>query len=172
MELSFAQQSIAFGWSFALGAGLGVLYGLLRFLRFSFSLGKTAVFALDLLFMLTWATAAFFFSLAFLRGFVRFYVFIGSLGGFLLYRLTIGRFLCRLYQPIVRFIGKVSQKISEKIKIFAAYLLKIAGKILYNISSGLECLKKRKNCRDQINSEKRKLHEQKKTKHRKSVGCR
>ena len=82
MELSFAQQSVAFGWSFALGAGLGVLYGLLRFLRFSFSLGKTAVFALDLLFMLTWATAAFFFSLAFLRGFVRFYVFIGSLGGF------------------------------------------------------------------------------------------
>ena len=115
MELSFAQQSVAFGWSFALGAGLGVLYGLLRFLRFSFSLGKTAVFALDLLFMLTWATAAFFFSLAFLRGFVRFYVFIGSLGGFLLYRLTIGRFLCRLYQPVVRFIGKVSQKISEKI---------------------------------------------------------
>ena len=172
MELTFAQQSAAFALSIVMGLGLGLLYGLLKFLRFLFSPARVAVFVLDVLFMLVWALGGFLFSLAYLRGYVRLYVFAGSLLGFLAYRLTLGRLLCRIYQPVVGLLKKVSQKIFEKLKLFAAYLLKIAGKILYNISSGLECLKKRKNCRDQINSEKRKLHEQKKTKHRKSVGCR
>lgn len=168
MELTFARQSAAFLWSVPLGAALGVLYGLFRLLRFALRPGKATVFVLDVLFMLAWALAAFYFSLAFLSGYIRLYVFAGSLLGFALYRLTLGWALCRVYQPIVRSMAKLSQKICKKSKIFAAYLLKTARRLLYNISSGLDCFKRRKcsKIRSEASSDpkKRKFHVQKKVK--------
>ena len=133
MELTFAQQSAAFLYSFVLGAGLAVFYGLIKFCRFSLSLSKAAVIVLDVFFMLVWAVSVFFFSLAFLSGYIRFYVFIGSLAGFLVYRLTFGRLLFVVYSPAVRFLRRAFRKICEKLKLIADYLLKIAYKILYNI---------------------------------------
>ena len=170
MELTFAQQSAAFALSIVMGLGLGLLYGLLKFLRFLFSPARVAVFVLDVLFMLVWALGGFLFSLAYLRGYVRLYVFAGSLLGFLAYRLTLGRLLCRIYQPVVGLLKKVSQKIFEKLKLFAAYLLKIACKILYNIASGIECLRETNKRKIQSYSEKRKIYESKKTKYQKGFG--
>ena len=144
MELTWAQQSAAFCYSILLGAALGVLYGALKFWRVSFSLGKASVFALDVAFMLMWALAVFYFSLAFLLGYIRLYVFAGSLLGFALQRLTLGRLLARVYCPAVRFIRGVLQKFCVKSKIFAKYLLKIACKLLYNIGSGFKWLKRKK----------------------------
>lgn len=134
MELTFAQQSVAFGYSFILGLFLAVFYGALKFLRYAFSPGKTAVVILDILFMLVWAMSVFFFSLAYLMGFIRLHVIAGSVAGFLLYRLTAGRLLFRIYSPVIRFIKRILKKILLKLKIFANYLLKIVGKVLYNIS--------------------------------------
>ena len=162
MELTWAQQSAAFCYSILLGAALGVLYGALKFWRVSFSLGKASVFALDVAFMLMWALAVFYFSLAFLLGYIRLYVFAGSLLGFALQRLTLGRLLARVYCPAVRFIRGVLQKFCVKSKIFAKYLLKIACKLLYNIGSGLAYLKKNRNIRS--NHEKRNLNDKKKKK--------
>lgn len=152
IELSFAQQSLAFAYSFLLGAFLGVLYGALKFLRYAFSPGRAAVISLDIIFMLIWAMSVFFFSLSYLMGFIRAYVFVGSFAGFLLYRITIGRLLCGLYSPLIRFVKKILQKTCEKTKLITKYLLKIAGKILYNIS------RKTKSFRNHQNK-KRKTHE-------------
>lgn len=162
-----AQQSAAFGYSVLLGVALGVVYGLLRFWRTAFCPGRLAVVLSDSCFMLVWALAIFFFSLAFLSGFVRFYVAAGSLAGLLLYRLTVGRVLIRIYSPIIRITKKAFQKICEKTKIFAKYLLKIACKLLYNINSGLAYLKKKRH----MQPEKRNLNEQKKTKLPKKHVC-
>ena len=162
MELTFAQQTFAFFLSFVPGIAMAVLYGLIKLLRFVFSPGKAVTAVLDVLFMLTWALLIFYFSLAYLSGYIRFYVFAGSLAGFLCYRLTLGRLLFRIYRPIVVMTRRVLQKICEKIKIFAKYLLKIACKLLYNINSGLACLKKNRNIESDF--EKRNLNDQKKKK--------
>ena len=191
MELTFAQQSVAFGWSLILGLGLAVFYGALKFLRYAFSLGRAAVLALDIFFMLVWALSVFFFSLAFLMGFIRVHVIAESLGGFLLYRLTAGRLVFRIYSPVIRFLKKILKKISLKLKIIAKYLLKIVGQILYNIINK----KQRKAASDPENGEpgnkeiflqsqgennsnsysvikKRKKHEVKKAKNQKGSGNR
>jgi len=157
-----AQQSAAFGYSVIMGIALGIIYGLLRLWRTAFCPGRLAVVLSDSCFMLVWSLAIFFFSLAFLSGFVRVYVVAGSLAGLVLYRLTVGRVLFRIYSPIIRITKKALQKICEKIKKFARYLLKIACKLLYNINSGLESLKKKRNIKSDC--EKRNLHEQKKKK--------
>ncbi len=133
MELSFAQQTAAFGWSILLGAGLALFYGVLKFLRVLFSFGKAAVIVADAVFMLVWALAVFYFSLAFLSGYIRLYVFFGSFTGFAVYRLFPGRLLGGIYCTLIRSLKAIFNKICIKVKIFAKYLLKIAGKLLYNI---------------------------------------
>lgn len=134
MELTFAQQSVAFLWSIVLGISMGLFYGILKFIRFSFSLRKVATFVLDVLFMLICAFAMFLFSLGFIDGYVRFYVIAGALIGFFAYRLTLGRLICGIYISVIRIYRKILNKISLKIKIFAKKLLKIGSKLLYNKS--------------------------------------
>lgn len=164
MELTFAQQTFAFFLSIVPGIAMAVVYGLLKLLRFVFSPGKAVTAVLDVLFMLTWALLIFFFSLAYLSGYIRFYVFAGSLAGFLGYRLTLGRLLFRIYRPIVVMTRRVLQKICEKLKLFAKYLLKIARQLLYNIKKrdkGFHIHQTRSH------TDKGKLYEQQKVKHQK-----
>ncbi len=166
VELTFAQQSAAFLWSFLPGVCLGVLYGALRFLRVCLSPGKAAVIISDITFMLIWALTMFYFSLAFMRGYVRAHVIIGSVLGFFAYRLTLGALMCRLYSPVLKAAGKIFHKIFVKGKIFAKYLLKIAYKLLYNI-----CRNKRQvsDCGKQpAKNLKRKLYETEKAKNKES----
>ena len=134
MELSFAQQSGAFLWSMVLGAALGVFYGALKFVRYTFSPGRAAVFVLDMLFMLVSAVACFLFSVGFIQGYVRFYIFAGAAVGFAAYRFSVGRLVFILYSPAVRLCRKILNKILRKSKLFAKKLLKICRKILYNVS--------------------------------------
>ena len=133
MELSFAQQSTAFLYSIPLGAALGVIYGALALLRYTFSVKKAAVITLDILYMLCCSFCIFFFSLGYLDGYIRVYVIFGCLTGFFIYRLTIGRVLQRILKPIFRTARRIIAAILTKIKLIAKKLLKIGYHILYNV---------------------------------------
>ena len=133
MELSFARQSTAFLYSIPLGAVLGIIYGALALLRHGFKMKKGAVVALDILYMLCCSFCVFFFSLGFLDGYIRIYVIFGCLIGFFIYRLTIGRILKRILEPIFLITIKIIAAILTKIKIIAKKLLKIGCGILYNV---------------------------------------
>lgn len=134
MELTFAQQSTAFLFSLLLGLSLGAFYEAIRFIRICFNLEKAGVIISDIIFMLCSSIALFLFSLAFLLGFVRIYVIAGCFLGFLFFKLTVGRFLAKVYCPVISFFKKISRKIRKKIKNFTKKLLKNGYNILYNIS--------------------------------------
>lgn len=140
MELSFARQSAAFLYSIPLGAALGVIYGMLKLLRISLNPKKHTVIALDIFFMLLCALCVFFFSLGMLDGYIRFYVIIGAALGFFIYRLTIGKLLNRILDPIIALIKKIIISIFTKIKNIAKKLLKIGCEILYNIGGRIVLL--------------------------------
>lgn len=133
MEQSFAVQSTAFLYSLPLGAVLGIIYGVLALLRHTLSLKKSAVIALDITFMLLCAVSIFYFSLGFLDGYIRVYVIFGAGLGFFIYRLTIGRLLQRILNPILSWIKRIIVAIFTKIKLIAKKLLKIGYHILYNV---------------------------------------
>lgn len=133
MELSFEQQSTAFLYSLPLGAALGVIYGILKLIRFALSPKKHTVIALDIAFMLLCSLSIFFYSLGMLDGYIRIYVIIGASTGFFIYRLTVGKLLQRILDPIIRVIKKIIVSIFTKIKLFTKKLLKIGYEILYNI---------------------------------------
>lgn len=133
MEQSFAVQSTAFLYSLPLGAVLGIIYGVLALLRHTLNLKKSAVIALDITFMLLCAVSIFYFSLGFLDGYIRVYVIFGAGLGFFIYRLTIGRLLQRILNPIISWIKRIIVAIFTKIKLIAKKLLKIGYHILYNV---------------------------------------
>lgn len=135
MELGFAQQSAAFIYSILLGAALGVFYGCLKFIRAAFRLKNVLTAALDILFMLVSSLSLFLLSLGYLSGEVRVYMILGALAGFLLFRLTIGRFLSKIYNPVICVIYSLLNRICLKIKIYAKKLLKIIHKLLYNVNN-------------------------------------
>lgn len=140
MEQSFAVQSTAFLYSLPLGAVLGVIYGIIALLRKTLNLKKGTVIALDITFMLLCAVSIFYFSLGFLDGYIRVYVIFGAGLGFFIYRLTIGRLLQRILNPIISWIIRIIVAIFTKIKLIAKKLLKIGYHILYNVGGRIVLL--------------------------------
>ena len=140
MEQSFAVQSTAFLYSLPLGAVLGVIYGIIALLRKTLNLKKGTVIALDITFMLLCAVSIFYFSLGFLDGYIRVYVIFGAGLGFFIYRLTIGRLLQRILNPILLWLKRIIVAIFTKIKLIAKKLLKIGYHILYNVGGRIVLL--------------------------------
>lgn len=168
MEQSFAVQSTAFLYSLPLGAVLGVIYGIIALLRKTLNLKKGTVIALDITFMLLCAVSIFYFSLGFLDGYIRVYVIFGAGLGFFIYRLTVGRLLQRILNPIISWIKRIIVAIFTKIKNIAKKLLKIGYHILYNVGgrivlfiSNILSINKRNNKRTRYG---------KKSKRKRSVG--
>lgn len=150
MELTFAQQSTAFLFSFLLGVSSGLLYGILKVFRVFFCSGKVSVFIIDFIYMIIVSLSLFCFSIAYINGSVRIYLYLGCLLGFIIYRLTLGKLLWIVMYPIMRFIISISQKIQNKFKKITKKLLKIGYKILYNIIK-----KMRISSKDNLKSNKR-----------------
>lgn len=120
-----------------------MLYGVFKMFRTAFSPGKIALLLLDVMFMIISALSLFMFSLAFLLGFVRIYIILGALIGFLAYRFTLGMIFSKLYCPIIKFIGKVIRIICNYFKKIAKSLLKITHIILYNKNEELRLFTKK-----------------------------
>lgn len=133
MELTFAQQSEAFIYSLILGVGFGIIYAPFKMFRLAFCLKKSSIIAVDIIYMLCVSIIIYYFSLVFIMGYVRIYIFAGSLLGFLAYRLTLGRVFSRIYVPVIKFLKRIINKIMHKLKKFTKKLLKITRDILYNI---------------------------------------
>ena len=135
LELTFIQQSTAFLYSIVLGIALGVLYGPFKIFRLAFCRSRAAIITADIIYMLIATLSVFLFSLAFLLGYIRIYVFAGCLLGFFAYRLTLGKLFSKIYCPLISLVVKIFHKICDVLKKVAKKLLKIAYKIMYNINN-------------------------------------
>ena len=136
MELTFAVQSAAFLYSLLPGILIGVIYGLFKLLRTVFNFSNVMTFAADVAFMIISAVLIYLYILAFLSGYVRLYLLPGILAGFLAYRLTLGKLLCKVYRPFFMLLKRLFSAVSKKIKIFAKKVLKKLRSLLYNRQAG------------------------------------
>ena len=142
MEIDFYIQSQAFLYSLLFGVGLGMLYGIFKFIRVAFL--STAVIIADIIFMLIASIALFLYSLAMLYGYVRIYIVFGALCGFLAYRFSLGKLISRIYCPIINAINVIIQKIKTKFKKITKKLLKSSNNILYNMSKKIDTFRNKR----------------------------
>ena len=115
-DFSIAQQSTAFLCSLVFGAAAGLLYDIFKIIRMTLCKGKASVFVTDFLYVFIVSLNLFIFSVAYMLGFFRVFVTVGSFLGFVICRLTLGRLLSLVYCPMIRFTESVCVKISQKLK--------------------------------------------------------
>lgn len=110
---TISQQTAIFLMSVVLGAAMGVLYDCFRVLRTVFPpLAKRgAVMMEDVLFWLIYGACIFLFAANFARGQVRFFIFFGSVLGFILYIVTVGSIVIGIIRSVFNTVYKVLHKV-------------------------------------------------------------
>ena len=94
----------------------GLLYDIFKIIRMTLCKGRASVFVTDFLYVFIVSLNLFIFSVAYMLGFFRVFVTVGSFVGFVICRLTLGRLLSLVYCPMIRFTESVCVKISQKLK--------------------------------------------------------
>lgn len=116
---SVSHHTSLFLMSVLLGAALGVVYDCFRVLRIVFppAAKNAPVIVQDIIFWLIYGFAIFCYSTLAARGQIRFFIFFGSLIGFVLYIMTIGNFITgvlrRIFDVIYGGLRKVYSAIIE-----------------------------------------------------------
>ena len=133
MWLSLSEQTAYFLWSLPLGAALAAVYDLVRAGRMLLRAGNVHVMISDILFSVFCGLMTSLFALPFNKGDVRGFIIFGEAVGFLVYRLTIGSIMGKIYARSAVILRKIIQKLHKYIEIFFDFLLKIVKALLYNI---------------------------------------
>ncbi len=101
-EINSFSQYLCFLYSVLMGSSIGVLYDGFKIDRMIFKRGILFIVFQDILFWIISAFAFYSFSVVFSNGQVRGYLLFGCLMGFVIYRLTLSRFIMFLVIPLKR----------------------------------------------------------------------
>lgn len=123
LEISVAQQTIAFLTACLFGMVLGAIYDIFRIFRIAIPCGKIAVFIHDIIFWIICATLSFLFMLYTNAGEIRFFYIFGESLGFCIYYFTIGILVYKSAKAVIEFIKKL-------LRIFAKFILEPIWQLL------------------------------------------
>lgn len=149
---SVPHQVSLFLMSVLLGAAMGVVYDCFRVFRIVFppAAKSGAVLVQDIIFWLIYGFAIFCYATFAARGQVRFFIFFGSLIGFVLYILTIGNFITgvlrRIFSAIYGTLRKVYSIIIEPVVNLLRKICQKAHPVFVGSNENVEnCAVSRKN---------------------------
>lgn len=118
---SVSQQLRIFLLSCLGGAFIGVVYDVFRALRIAVPHGKIAVFAEDCIFFGICGLYLMLFALVFARGELRIYMVFGSLIGFVIYLLSVGKIVTGILLKIRGFLVALAKAVAKPFVIIAKY---------------------------------------------------
>lgn len=108
------------------GVAMGVYYDIFRFLRRVFKFSELSVVFQDLLFWISSAVFLFFICLKLNAGFMRIYFVIFTMTGWLIYFMTAGKLIFRLFDGILKILNRIFDTIKKGfLKISEGFYLKI-----------------------------------------------
>ena len=111
MGLSLPGQTAYFLWSIALGLVLGAIYDLIRAVRILIRARDLHVIISDIIFFAVCGVVTSLFALPFNKGDVRAFIIFGEAAGFLIYRLTLGSIMGKIYSHTAVVLRTIIQKI-------------------------------------------------------------
>ena len=116
MEISLINQASTFLVSVILGVFLSFLFDLFRALNASFKLSKKKVLINDIIYFVVSAVITFMCILIINLGEVRIYIIIGEILGFIVYRITLSRFIFNMFVILMNFLRNIGLRVSLFIK--------------------------------------------------------
>ena len=133
LDVKLTDQTFTFLYSLLSGMLLGVIYIIFKCLRKAFKNRKLPTVVFDVTFMLVFTAVTCLFSIGFTNGFVRYYILIGEITGFLIIKFTLGIAIYKLFEHIFKLFSKISRFFQKNISVFVKKLLKASHNMLYNI---------------------------------------
>ena len=115
MQITNFQQTTAFLWAFVLGAGIAVIYTVIRSVRIVLPPTQLQLFAGDMLFMIFVCIVNTLYAISLTEGRIRLYFVFSELVGYILIYIFPGRFFIKGLIVVVRFLVNLRHNISEKI---------------------------------------------------------
>lgn len=122
--INIADQTITFLLSLAMGCVFCLLYDCFRILRIINNYSKTAIFIQDILYWIICAFLCCCFLIIRCSGEIRGYVLVGSLLGWIIFRLTLSVLILALAKHILRFARWVYSKVSKPVKALFKFIRK------------------------------------------------
>ena len=123
-EISSYSQYICFLYSLVLGVSLGIVYDLFKLDRLLFKRSKIFLFFSDILFWLISAFLIFTFCVIFSNGQIRGFIVLGTLLGFVIYRLTLSKLIFLLVNPLKKLVKKLNNRYYKLIEKANDFILK------------------------------------------------
>ena len=123
-EISSYSQYICFLYSLVLGVSLGIVYDLFKLDRLLFKRSKIFLFFSDILFWLISAFLIFTFCVIFSNGQIRGFIVLGTLLGFIIYRLTLSKLIFLLVNPLKKLVKKLNNRYYKLIEKANDFILK------------------------------------------------
>lgn len=130
MQFFISDQVHIFLMSILCGVIMGIINEPFRFLRYMGVSNKTSVFIQDLTFMTLIAFISFFFALCYNKGELRFFILLGELIGFLVFRYTIGLITGKLFYLLRFCIKKIANFCKTLNNMISTILAKFLGGLL------------------------------------------
>ena len=130
MQFVVYQQIQIFFYSMLCGVIIGIVNEPFRFLRYAGFNSKTEIFIQDILFMLINALITFFFTLCFNKGEFRFFILLGEISGFILFRYSIGMLTGYILKFVFSFIRKISVAVKNTLSFVLSKIYKTIRFIL------------------------------------------
>lgn len=134
MDFTLSEQMISLLYSLLCGVILGAVYDIFRTVRVVAGGRKRIIFVCDLFFMLIFTFVSFFYSMSVTRGNTRYFIVMGEIVGFLVFRLTVGRISVRFFEYLFVSIKKIIKIVIEKFVKNAKKLLQDKYRVLYNMN--------------------------------------
>lgn len=122
LMLSLSAECLCFFHSCVLGAALGLLFDLISALRRVFSFSALHIALQDVFYCIISTLAVFAFLMERSRGCLRWYVFIGALLGWIIFRFTVGRIFTKIVAYLINALLKI---LLGAINIITAPVLKL-----------------------------------------------
>lgn len=145
-EIDIGNQAVSFCLSMCMGSLFCAFYDIIRALRKICLNSFCAVFLTDILLWLFYAFATFVFLVSRTSGEIRGYVLFGELIGFLLFRITVSKFLFLLLRFVLINISTLNKKISKYINTiyigFEHWILRILHFLVIKFKSIIKSVKK------------------------------
>lgn len=155
IDVSFEVAS--FGLSILLGAVFCVLYDVLRVLHKTYVKGFLEVLVTDFIYWIVVSFSTFCFLILRCKGNFRTFVIIGIALGFFIIRVTVSKYILKVFTVVFKFLrlvfGKISAIMGTIIHRFAKIIKKIANVIKKCLKDKPKLLYNQLNMRKKINSE-------------------
>lgn len=142
---SLSDECLIFLYSVILGVALGVIFDIFRAIRAIILHNSFFVAFEDILFMLVWTFSLVIFSVELSGGIIRFFCFIGTFLGFIIYFFSIGKIVITFIRSISSFVRRCLSSVFGRIFAFLkTCFVSVCQKVKYFFVNNYTKLRKSK----------------------------